>query len=299
MQLIKITVFIALLGALTGCGAISYHTIEKSDLEGLTKFELQSSALRLDIAKADPAAAGGGKQKAATALASGDLVLTSVPTASSSHRYAIEATDHWWWKTTHLGVTKRPDTDLIQQLTVDTEDNRVKLIESAGAIGVAAVGMLFTEGSIKDSIPDAQALESKLAATAGQAKDDIPLSFADGAIQGVLAVEAVPTDAVKTQTFVDNYFSKKSDVLIYSACRKGTVTLTVAGEPKTWSVVVADPSYVQTIKIPEKGKLSSHAGCGMDSSSDPSSVASGAEVVNKLVAQTKAIIDARKKTGTE
>jgi hypothetical protein len=299
MQFIKIPVFIALLGALAGCGAISYHTIDRPDLDGLTKFELQSSALRLDIAKADPAAPGGGKQKALTAIASGDLVLTSVPTASSSHRYAIEATDHWWWKTTHLGVTKRPDTDLIQQLTVDTEDNRVKLIESAGAIGVAAVGVLFTDGGIKGSIPDAQALESELAATEGKANDSIALSFAGGNIKGDLAVEAVSKDAVKTKTFVDNYFSKRSDVLIYSACRKGTVTLTVAGERKTWSVVVADPSYVQTIKIPEKGKLSSHAGCGMDSSSDPSSVASGAEVVNKLVAQTKAIIDARKEKGTE
>ncbi|MGY2274056.1 MULTISPECIES: hypothetical protein [Pseudomonas] len=298
MQPIKTTMFLALLGALTGCGAISYHTIERPDPEGLTKFELQSSALRLDTAQTDPAAAVGGKQKAATAIATGDIVLTSVPTASSSHRYAIEATDHWWWKTTHLGVTKRPDTDLIQQLTVDTEDNRVKLIESAGAIGVTVVGMLFTEGGIKNSIPDAQALESELAATKGRADNKIPLSFAGGTIKGFLAVEKVPNDAIETQTFIDNYFSKGSDVLIYSACRKGTVELMVAGELKTWSVVVADPSYVQTIKIPEKGKLSSHAGCGVDSSSDPSSVASGAEVVNKLVAQTKAIIDAKEKAGT-
>ncbi len=58
--------------------------------------------------------------------------------------------------------------------------------------------------------------------------------------------------------------------------------------------VVADPNYVQALKLPEKVKMTVHPGCRFDSLSAPSSVTSASEVFTKIVVQTKAIIDAKK-----
>jgi hypothetical protein len=66
-----------------------------------------------------------------------------------------------------------------------------------------------------------------------------------------------------------------------------------AGHERQLSVVVGDPNYVQALKLPEKGKMTAHPGCGFDSLSAPSSVASASEVFNKIVGQAKAIIYAK------
>jgi hypothetical protein len=298
-----------LMGTLAGCSAITYHKSFNEDREGYTKFELQSSAIRLDRAepaKAESANGAAGadagnsekRDRTATAAPAGKLVLTSVPTASSAHRYAIESTDYWFWRTTHLGITKRPDTDQIQEVTINTEDNLVKLIENVGAAGVGLVGLLAFTGEVVDrtttALPDAIDLEPELTARAEKRNEviKIPLTFASG-IAGDVFIEPVARDAIETTKFLAND-KTKSDVLIYSACRKATVVLKEGKETLTWAVVVADPNYVQTLKLPEKGKMTAHPGCGFDSSSDPSSVASASEVFNKIVGQTKAIIDAKK-----
>ncbi|RZI33335.1 hypothetical protein [Pseudomonas orientalis] len=308
MQILKLSINVMLMGALAGCSAITYHKSFNEDREGYTKFELQSSAIRLD--RTEPAkgesvnvVAGTGAvnsdkgDKTATAAPAGKLVLTSVPTASSAHRYAIESTDYWFWRTTHLGITKRPDTDQIQAVTINTEDNLVKLIENVGAAGVGLVGLLAFTGEVVDTttaLPDAIDLEPELTARAEKRNEviKIPLIFAGG-IAGDVFIEPVARDAIETTKFLAND-KTKSDVLIYSACRKATVVLKEGNETLRWAVVVADPNYVQTLKLPEKGKMTAHPGCGFDSSSDPSSVASASAVFNEIVGQTKAIIDAKK-----
>ncbi len=166
-----------------------------------------------------------------------------------------------------------------------------------GAAGVGLVGLLAFTGEVVDTttaLPDAIDLEPELTARAEKRNEviKIPLIFAGG-IAGDVFIEPVARDAIETTKFLAND-KTKSDVLIYSACRKATVVLKEGDETLRWAVVVADPNYVQTLKLPEKGKMTAHPGCGFDSSSDPSSVASASAVFNEIVGQTKAIIDAKK-----
>lgn len=61
------------------------------------------------------------------------------------------------------------------------------------------------------------------------------------------------------------------------------------------SVVVADPNYVQTLKLPEKGKMMSHRGCGFGQRATHPRLRRLPRYSLKNVGQTKAIIDAKKK----
>ena len=68
------------------------------------------------------------------------------------------------------------------------------------------------------------------------------------------------------------------------------------------NLLIADPRFVETYPIPEKGSIKFKAICGADVDSKPSGVASGWKVLQTIAEQAKAVFDAQnqdpKKQGT-
>lgn len=269
--------FVPLVTISVGCSPIVYKTIISQDNEGLTKFNLQSSAIVINEVKANE---------------NTSLTVTSVPTQSKK-RYAIEANDYFFWKSTNLNVEKYPNTDIIKSLTIDTEDHRKEFITSATSIAVTIAAFGLTASNDKEAYPyilDTEDLLTKdklgdrqgFSATSDKSLNSKPVNIYFGKI---------PDDAIETNKFP---FTKNSKVYAFSACRTAKVSFDDGTTRREVSINVADPNFIQTIKIPDKGSITMHSGCGVDTKSEKSSVNSDAEVLSHLVEQVKSALDSKK-----
>jgi hypothetical protein len=113
-----------------------------------------------------------------------------------------------------------------------------------------------------------------------------------------VTIDPVPVDAISASQ-LDGSFSSR--VFYYSACRPATIKLIPkpgSGNPVTASVIVADPSWLETVALPAKGKIISGASCGASSTSDSANLPTAFDYINALMSQAKAVNDAFKKKTT-
>jgi hypothetical protein len=277
-----------LLVVITGCSPIAYKQITGPDKEGLTKFSLQSSAIVIDEVIKD---------------GTSTVVVTSVPTESkASHnanppfRYGMEGTDYFFWKTTHLNVEKYPNTSLIKSISIDTEDNRKEFITSAVSVAGTIAGFQLASTTPTKATPEASTypfigdVESALLKVT---KEDPEVELGGKLNKNPVTIVFGPVspDAIPLDKF---NFDSNSDVYAFSACRSAKVKFYDGKDFRMASVSIADPSYIQTVKVPEKGSITMHSACGVDTKSEKSSVNSSSEVLSHLVQQVKSSLDAEK-----
>jgi len=255
-----------------GCSPIAYREVDHPDRDGLIKFNLQASAIVIDEIKRDEGPV---------------LTVTSVPTESEI-RYAINANDYFLWKTTHLNIEKYPNTDIIKSISIDTEDNRKEFITSAASIAVGVAAIMVTPKT--ETLPRIINTESLLKKTNRESFDKENIDKLNGKPVSI-KFGKIPDDAINIKDFP---FTTNSEVYAFSACRNAKISFNDGVTDRKVSVSIADPNFIQTIRIPEKGSITMHSGCGVDTKSEKSSVSSDADVLSHLVGQVKSALESKK-----
>ncbi|MGY4661160.1 hypothetical protein ACVWZ9_001954 [Pseudomonas chlororaphis] len=290
---------------LIGCvsqPAVKYEQSDKGpnypgDFEGLTKFSLSKSVLYAAID---------------TETKSVHLVSTPAEAGANGNAsqvsFMIRPSDGLGTKT-HLKVTKRDNTDLLESVGTDIEDNRTKVIESVGGVAVSLIGAIAVASPVSlgghckpepAELPLAIDTEAFLDSTKSRAADQIPRngSIVRDCVQQVdfrIKFGSLPSDAIARDTFVSHIQDTPQETLFYSACRTATVTfITAPLAGQQFTTTVADPNFVQTVKLPAKGKIDMHSACGVNTTSEQSGVSTSAEVMNTLISQAKSVREAWK-----
>src|SRR5690606_8163516 len=98
-------------------------------------------------------------------------------------------------------------------------------------------------------------------------------------ILAVLDVGAVPPDAIDREVFLSS-LANASEVLAFSACREATITVVVPEGQRsaTARFSLADPRYLQLVKLPMKGSITAHSECGYSVVPEDVQVASSVDI---------------------
>jgi hypothetical protein len=284
---------------LSGCTAtplIKYTPVTGPDNEGLTKFQFAESIINFSHGKS------------AAGIQNDDVVISSVPVPFGDRVYGISGTSIWenWGVSTTVNASYRGDSRLIQQLTVAISDQRQQAMQALGSI-IGTVGGLLSISSTPAPVklPKGIAVTSflnNLPADCSNPNDlkvkvsrDADISCQNLALEGTtdytadITVSKVPIDAIPAST-MDSPMSTGN--FLYSACRQLTITLkpTNAGsDPVAATVAIADPSYLQTLRIPEKGTITVAPSCGANSVAQDPGLPTALDYLNTLATQAKAV----------
>ncbi|WP_449432675.1 hypothetical protein [Pseudomonas putida] len=267
----------------------------KPDLEGLVKFSLPKTIFIFDYK--DP------KTK-------DTVVLTAVPGEWESRLFQIRPSDPWLRKS-NFKWTKRDNTNLLQQVGSEVEDNRVTTIQTIGAaIGsVMGVVLLAQDFELKGAEPPKVAkapdgLKLPLAVDTATYLANYPVpntpitdKTSDGTSEaegGIVAFKiqfgSLPADAIPLEDYLRDTAGKRQNALFTSACRTATITFNSGPlEGQKYSSTVADPNFVQTIAMPPNGTVSMHSVCGANVLSEKATVSTNTEIINELLAQAKSL----------
>jgi len=305
MKACKLVLIVA--GALAGCSSlptVEYKKLDGWDPEGRMRYALPKSIIVIDYPKDKDG-------KRITSGASG-VELTVVP-AESETSFAVAADDPWGRKTT-LQWTKIANTELLATVGTEVIDNRVKIINSIGetaANGIslgASLGLLsykfsnivkipLTEEPLPDTEPYPVAfdLENK--------NLDEDLVFPSGKSPLILKA-TIPSEAPLGSVLLKSIstplgLSQMRHVLLTSACQKVTIEIKSGKfKGKVLEAKFADPRYVQTIPLPQKGTVSLHSSCGANVVASTTADSLDVEVVAAAVAQAKSLAETWKKNAS-
>jgi hypothetical protein len=273
----------------------------QGDMNGLSKFSLAKSTLFVNYADPEKKTGAVLVSTPEEAEANGDL---------SQVNFMMEPSGFPHPKT-HLQVTKRANTQLLESVGTTIEDTRTKTIGTVGGIVVALVGVLPLDAPLdgQSSCPNPKPTavlplvidtEAYLNETHSKAADQNARS---GAVEKrcVMPVDfdlkfgPVPNDAVARATYLEHIKQGPQEVMFYSACRPVTITFTT--EPlkgQQFTTTVADPNFIQTVKLPAKGKVDMHSACGVNTTSEASGASSTADIVSAIIGQVKNVREAWK-----
>lgn len=290
---------------LSACGtpvpSVQYEKVVSGppDLQGLVKFNLPKTILMFDYA--DP-------------TTKESVVLKAVPAESEANLFQIRPSDPWLRKST-FKWTKRDNTNLLESVGSDVDDERVKTIETVGST-LAALIPLTSSLLLKQKFPDPFAQEPQPEATPPQGLK-LPLAIDTEPFLSSYAVPGKPisdatsdgtdatkggrvgfnisfgelsADAIELKKYFDLTQGRNQNALFTSACRTMTITFTTGPlKDKKYTAMIADPHYIQTVAYPAKGVIKMHTVCGADVLSDSATASTSAEVVNAVIAQAKSL----------
>lgn len=295
---------IALCAIVSGCSSplVRYTPVTGPDETGLVKFQLAESVISFDHGKT------------AAGIPNDTIVISSVPVPHGEKVYGIDGTGIWdnWGVVTVANVTFRGDTTLIQQLQVTETDERVAAINALGGIATNLGGLLSLAAKqdrqaavLPKGIAVAKFIASPPKGCQGgmTGKDGPPakdaISCTGLSLEGTtdftadISLTAVPVDALPATT-LDRTFTSSN--FYYSACRQMTIVLKpsiaqAAGgvAPVSVTVAVADPRFLQTIRLPGKGSITVAASCGANSAAQDPGTPTAIDYLNAISAQAKAI----------
>jgi len=249
------------------------------------------------------------------------LVARAVPTdmvvpKGNQDLYTIEEQANWISET-RLKVELVNNSFLVSSIGVEVKDNLTENLEKIGAvagkvIGAAAGFAAPSEPGVVDltqTVIDIEDYQDRVKGDASKQWQPLPLN--SQWVYKIEMAEGNPAGAIETKTFfTDRVNNKFVDVFPYSACRDVTLFIYEGkGAPDDWSKVVpfqlkiSDPKFVQTIRLPSKGKITSHSSCGVNvvnESETNSSAKKVFEVVETLIKQAEGIKKAldKKNEGT-
>ncbi|MET2530064.1 hypothetical protein [Ralstonia pseudosolanacearum] len=324
-RLFLCTWVVSLLVFLSGCGAptVKYQAVTNdnlNELEGATKFYLQGSWIVIgqdDVAQAGKDSAGNPKSSTGVNLKLNSKVqklgeiqkLKAVVTpAPTSTLYAIQPQNNIANKTT-LTATYFDNSLLLKKIGFEYKNQTVQAIQAAGGVLVAAAPFiaLFAEnrdieGSSPLKIPAVIDVTHPQWCTFLSIDNASPdwkyrLIPSKGACDGQAGVKPpAPEGAIEK----DGFFSdpKEKRVFVTSSCRDVTLEIKHAKDDGKYNfpLTIADPNWLYTYTIPEKGSVSLHTVCGADIQADADSsndlVAFAA--IQEIFKQVKSIKDATK-----
>jgi hypothetical protein len=296
---LPLSLLIAAGAGTSGCATsdVIYKTAAAGDTTGTTKFRFAESMIQF------------GFQKDAQAGNVTAINITSVPIPSGSTKYAIEGGSSTFGVTTTVLATHRADSDLLQTVSVTTTDQRVTWIKTAGSIATALIPFFVADTGKPDvnkKLPTGISMSVFLGALPTECSGDrdkavtctnLPLAGTSDYVADI-AIGQVPPDAFqfKTIKFDSGY---TSHAFLYSACRDVTVTLKAASDKSTVAaqstLVIADPEWLEALKLPDKGKITVGAACGADADSQDAQNPNALDFANGLVAQASAVKTALEK----
>ena len=267
---------------------VRYALVTGPDDSGTIKFVLGRSLVLLDAKRSIESGPSLSAKAVPTDLALDDTQLL----------YAIVPTKRLGTKT-RLDVTYVPNSRLISSLGSDIDDNRLKSLDVATGVITAFAGTgLYERTGPSEEFPDR-----------------LPVVLdPKGQLNGVWSplpenpgwffrfdVEPVPRDAIETRVF----FSPSrgdTDVFPFSACRDARLYVLKAqrsksaqdldkhlGQAWVFGFKIADSDYVQTLKLPLKGKIDMHPGCGANVTDEKTDSSSAWDIVGGVMKQANAI----------
>jgi hypothetical protein len=289
---------VLLLGALTlsGCGthfpSVQYEKVTAKtppDLEGLVKFNLSKTILKLDRDKDKK------------------LVLEAIPGESEGNLFQIHQNDPWLIKTSFKWV-KRENTNLLQSVGTEVEDNRIKTIQAVGGTLASIASVLLTQtinldqddspappAKAKVSLPLAIDTEPFLQ---GYMKGDLSDTADNGSSDGggrvpfTLSFGPLPPASISLKDYLSATQGKSQHAIFIPACRTAKIKFTDTGSELSgleFVTTVADPNYVQVIGLPNKGTVNFHSVCGANVLAEKADISTGSELVNASLAQAKSL----------
>ena len=278
--------------ALTGCAGpeVIYQIAPKSDETGLTKFQFADSMVQFAYVTNG------------TQVDNEHITVTSTPTPSTEVTYAVEGVPWYknWFTQTDINAVHSTNSQLLSQIGNTVTDEFPTVVgDIAGAAGAAMT--FLGAGAPRPPAPPSptstqaqppigidfstflpQAISLGCQAPSGVngpisctglklVGGGIPvIDAATKAVTGInpytanIDVGAIPDDAISLDHLSKPYHSGS---YLYSACRNFKITVaapdgTIAAQA---SVLVSDPSSLETLAIPPNGKVTANGSCGADS----------------------------------
>jgi len=285
--------FLALIGVLSGCATIpsvEYAIVTKpEDMKDMSDaFYLRRSMI--EISGADVK----GNDRDGNDVITTSVTIKAVPKEDMTRRIAIGGRRDFT-SSTKVNIIKLDNTDLVKSIGVETTDTTKSNIEQIGGVitkvislaamfGAAADDPCITESGGRISItPDFTAAPQIVNAGRSQC----------------IAIEygPVPKDAID---FNKLPIGQKTRYYYYAACRDATVkVLQKSSIVLTETVKVSDPTHLQYVQFPVKGKIDHHTVCGTSVTTETVTATSAADIVGALQVQAKAIKDALDAAGKD
>ncbi len=292
---------LALVFLTAGCSAlprVRYQAVTGPDEAGTIKFVLAHSLITLNVKRSLEE----GQQLVAMALPS------DLPVREVQRVYSIVPVSQTGVKT-HLNVTYIPNSRVLSSLGSEIEDNRIKTIGQVAGIvisGAEIVGAFerLRPGDLPASLPAVIDPKADPKEAGGKAPWR-PLP-ANAGWHYQLELGPVPPDSVATETFFGSG-PRETSVLPFSACRDAVLRVLKdkegapegdgernarTGEAWLFGLKIADPDYVQTVQLPQKGKIEMHTSCGVNVTSEKTDTASTWAVIGEAMKQASAIVKA-------
>jgi hypothetical protein len=291
---------VCLLAAGCATPVVRYTPISGPDDQGLTKFQFAESVINFTFGKTS------------AGITNDEIVISSVPVPYGDKKYAIEGTSVWqnWGVATEVSASFRGDSDLIQQIDVSVTDQRQQAIQAVGSIAGFAGGLLsLAPTSSNVTLPKGISVTTFLSnipigCDAKEGRDGL-ISCHDVQLEGTkdfvadLSIGRRPDDALPASVMDRPFYSSS---FFYSACRQMTIVLkptTANGHVAiSASVSVADPLYLETLRIPAKGSITVAPSCGANSKAQDPNLPTAIDYVNALATQAKAVKQSFEKTNS-
>lgn len=308
----------------SGCAIypkVTYLSLPNKDADGAIKYYLQGSLVTLAVAGAQESqeqnGSGQNKKKSVNTeflktkasisdvkeIGQKDVRAIVTATESRKHFYAIKPHESVWSKTI-VSVSYIDNTRLIKSIGTSFEDNRIKVIESAGAIITSLLpmfGVLSKAPEIKIYPSKKEALNLPVVIDLTEMNDAESIAWIkiSGHEQWWYKIELLNPQHDRRKS--SEYFKEIDGIavraLAYSSCQDAKLLVThsiskptsVVIDAATFNIRIANPNYVCTLNFPAKGSIAMHSICGADIKTEESKEASNLDIVEALIKQVEAI----------
>ncbi|QWT41002.1 hypothetical protein [Dickeya dadantii] len=203
---------------------------------------------------------------------------------------------------TNISMSKIENTDRVNEIGVDTEDNREKAVKEFGALAVAGITLVPLGKSRNTPWKTSPVTKSDTVQTKVVNIDDTILNRNNESLHlfrdydakitlGDVPVDAIPADWI-TQSSAEN-LNKIKHHFIYASCRDAVIEVKREGiVEETIYARVSDPRYVQAVALPVKGKVTTHSQCGVSVVTEKNSQSTDTAVLTALLNEMKGVKDA-------
>lgn len=254
---------------------------DKPDWDGHQKFKFNASTILVAAAKDEK----GNPKPVAQGLS-----ITSVPAEDPRGTVIAIAPSNSLGVRTHLSLTARNNTMLVESVGVEVQDDRIKTIQTIGSIVTGLMAVLDTTPS---PFPVTLDVGNHLKDQNSRKPKPLTETFKGGAVN--VEFGDLSAGVVEWREF-ESRLGQDSSTFFYSACRDAFVTVTMGTTVVQRATVrVSDPMFLQTVRFPAKGKIMMHSACGVSVANEAAKVSTDLELLDAVISQVKSIKDAQEK----
>lgn len=213
----------------------------------------------------------GGSNQAAT---SSDDITVTVTKSSSSNDTIFMMPDDGWGVSTDYSLTYYDNSLILKSLGTAMQDNRVTYIKDAGEFIAAAVPIAMTFFSVpleekpELKLPTTIDVEDYFTFCDNENTATVncwrPLPGSTGWVYNISLSNLPSPTAVPRNDFFDKFKKDSTTSFPVVSCRDAVLHLktTDGSTNKASHITIADPKFLETVKIPAKGSIDSMDICG-------------------------------------